>query len=72
MPQIDDYPYTYTAGSVAEFISKLNRAAEIETDPAVIREFLGQNRWEDRADRFLEEINRVNKNSLALSQILIH
>jgi hypothetical protein len=72
MPQINEYPYAYTAGSVPEFISKLRKAAEIQIDSEVIWQFLDQNRWEDRADQFLNEINKVNKNSLTLSQILIN
>lgn len=72
MPQINDYPYAYTAGSVPEFISKLHQAAEMDIDPEIIWRFLDQNRWEDRADQFLDEIKKVKKNALTLSQLLIN
>lgn len=53
MPQIHDYPYVYPCNSVEEFIKNLQLASEIEPKRKVIWSFLAKNRWEDRADYFL-------------------
>lgn len=54
MPQIHAYPYVFIANNVDEFIIQIQNALNCQMDSNVIEEFLSVNRWEDRANQFLE------------------
>lgn len=53
MPQIHDYPYVFIAHDRDQFISRIEEALKVEMDAQVIRDFLAENRWEDRVDGLL-------------------
>ena len=53
MPQIEDYPYTFTVDSVEAFLARAEEAMAMPLDRAVIDRFLEANRWEDRVDQLL-------------------
>jgi len=53
MPQIESYPYTFTAESVEAFLARAEEAMSMPRDRAAIDRFLGANRWEDRLDQML-------------------
>ncbi|WP_417530286.1 methyltransferase [Marinobacter lipolyticus] len=58
MPQINDYPYTQTVGSVQEFCDALSEACESAPDADQISEFLQRNTWEVRATELLHFLER--------------
>ena len=53
MPQIESYPYVFSALDVEGFVTQARRAASVPIDRARIDAFLAVNRWEDRVDQFL-------------------
>jgi glycosyltransferase involved in cell wall biosynthesis len=60
MPQIDNYPFVYTANNVEEFEKKLNEAIYTNLNKPIILEFLINNTWEKRALQFLHLIEHKN------------
>lgn len=69
MPQIDDYPYTTTVESVADFVAALERAAASEPDPAILQEFLRENTWQHRADQILRLAADAAKTDIAMKSL---
>ncbi len=54
MPQIVEYPYTTTVGTVPAFARALDAAIKTECDTSVIDEFLTANTWRLRAQQMLD------------------
>lgn len=61
MPQIVNYPYTWTVDSVQAFCVSLDEACVCQPDSAVLADFLGQNSWELRAEELLGWAARPEK-----------
>lgn len=53
MPQIKDYPYTWTVDSVDGFCHALDQACITELDPSVIENFIARNTWDIRATQLI-------------------
>jgi glycosyltransferase involved in cell wall biosynthesis len=53
MPQIESYPYVFSAPDVEGFVAQARRAASEPIDRGRIDAFLAVNRWEDRVDQIL-------------------
>jgi len=53
MPQIEDYPYTWTVDSVDAFCKALRHACGVTVEPSVIEDFIKNNTWEKRAEQLL-------------------
>lgn len=54
MPQISDYPYTWTVRDIPGFCSALDEACDTAPDMAAVLDFIGKNTWERRASELLE------------------
>lgn len=53
MPQIENYPCTWTVGTVDMFCRALDQACQCTPDEQSLVEFLASNTWEVRADQLL-------------------
>lgn len=56
MPQINDYPYTKTVDSVADFCAALELATKTQVDINKIQAFIKQNTWEIRAKQLISYV----------------
>lgn len=62
MPQIHDYPYVHIAHSIQEFKEQIRIALKVPVNLNIIEEFLKQNRWENRAQQFIQWGEQYKKN----------
>lgn len=53
MPQIENYPYTWTVDSVRAFCEALDVACVSQPDAEILSEFIAKNTWEVRAEQLL-------------------